>query len=544
MSASKQRRRAGTPALDLVEEAVALLRRAPAAAHLAYYFGAVPFWLGVLYFLSDMSRDAYAAEHVADWSLAVALLYVWKKTWQTVSTAKLRAALAGSPDAPWTTRRILRTIAVQAAIQPWGLLLRPIAAVITLPFVWVSAFYQNATILGDGTSDESTANRSIAQAKLWPKQAHSAVSMLFVFTLFVWLNVTAALGATPFMLKSFLGIETIYSRSGMAFFNTTFFATTIALTSLAVDPLRKAIFTLRCFRGLAQQSGADLAAELRQLSAAARTGLSAALAILLLLAPVAARADQVERPRQADAAEVDRRIGEVLERREYAWRAPREKEKAPARKNMNWLQRWLDGAGESLGKIVSSGFRQVGRFIRWVRGIFSPPSITPPSGPDIDWIGLSKALLVILGVALVGTLTWLFVRSIRRSRRTVVASVAAPIVPDLRSDDIVADQLPEDGWLVLAREHASRGELALALRAAWLASLAHLGQRELIRIARHKSNRDYERELRRRARDRGELMDAFDDNLLSVERSWYGKHEVTGEGYARFEKNHERIRQS
>ena len=73
-------------------------------------------------------------------------------------------------------------------------------------------------------------------------------------------------------------------------------------------------------------------------------------------------------------------------------------------------------------------------------------------------------------------------------------------VPDLNEESVTADQLPEDGWLQLARELMERGELRLALRASYLAGLAHLGHRELIHLARHKSNRDYDRELHRRAR--------------------------------------------
>ena len=117
-------------------------------------------------------------------------------------------------------------------------------------------------------------------------------------------------------------------------------------------------------------------------------------------------------------------------------------------------------------------------------------------------------------------------------------------MPDLRSEDIVADQLPEDGWIALAREYAARGELTLALRAAWLAGLAHLGHRELINISRHKTNRDYDRELRRRARDRVPLLAAFEQNLTSFERSWYGNHEVTAERFNSFEGNLDQIRQS
>lgn len=541
MSTARQRRRAGFPALDLIEEAVALLRRAPASAHLAYYVGAMPFWLGVLYFVSDMGRDAYAASQLTDWSLGLALLYLWKKTWQTVSAAKLRATLAGVPDAPWTPGRIARTVALQAAIQPWGLLLRAVAAVITLPFVWVSAFFQNATVLGDGTPhSQSLASRCLTQAKLWPGQAHLAVSLVLVFTLFVWLNVTAALGAVPAMLKMLFGIESMYSRSGLAFMNTTFFAASFALTSLAVDPLRKAIFVLRCFQGAARHSGEDLTGELQRFARAAL-----AAAALLFFAPVAYSSDKPDRPASSDttrAAEIDRRIGEVLARREYAWRAPRAKEAAA--KKPAWLEQWLSDAGKTIDKWGRAFFRQIGRFFRWIGQVFNPPKISTPSGPAIDWVGLSQAVLALLVLALLGVLGWALGRGWRPRRKTIVANAAAAVMPDLRSDDVVADQLPEDGWLVLAREHASRGELSLALRAAWLAGLAHLGQRELIRIARHKSNRDYERELRRRARDRAPLLAAFDDNLLSVERSWYGRHEVSADSFEAFQRNLERIRQS
>ena len=90
---------------------------------------------------------------------------------------------------------------------------------------------------------------------------------------------------------------------------------------------------------------------------------------------------------------------------------------------------------------------------------------------------------------------------------------AVTVMPDLNSEDVVASQLPEDEWLRLAREMMERGELRLAIRALYLATLAHLGLRELISIARHKSNRDYQRELLRRARAREDLQEAFGESV-------------------------------
>lgn len=543
MSPTAKKRRGGASTLDLIEEAVSLLRAAPAFAHLAYLLGAVPFWIGVLYFVADASRNAYAPSHLVDWSLGVAVLYLWKKTWQSVSAASLRAVLEGIPPEPWTARRVGRTILTQAAVQSWGLVARAIGTVATIPFGWVSTFFQNVTIVGDGQKPTGEVITTAARlTRPWPLQMHSAIAMLYLFTFFVWINIVVALIGTPYLLKTLLGVESVYSRSLFAFFyNTTFLTVTVALTSLVSDPLRKAIFVVRCFRGDALQSGSDLSAHLRRLRL--KSGFAACLLACLVgdaTGPV--RAESAPPPAAANATELDQRIGEVLERREYAWRSPREPEPTTERKSV--VGKWLDGIGASADKQLKSLGRQVGRVFRWIRNAFNPPQISTPSGPSIDWLGLSKAVLIFLGIVIVVGAIWLLIPVLRKKRRAQPIVADEVIMPDLRSEEVIADQLPEDGWVRLAREHAARGELVLAIRASWLAGLAHLGRREFIRIARFKSNRDYDRELRRRARDRDALLSAFDANLLSFERCWYGQHEATLEHLQQFEGNLERIRQS
>src|SRR5687767_3193791 len=279
--ARAERRHAGQPALDLIEEAVALLRRAPAEALFIYLLGAIPFWLGLLYFLSDMSRNAYAAFHISESSLAVALLYLWMKCWQTVFCRRLRTILAEQPDEPWTAGRITRMVLAQAAWHPFGFLFRPIAVVITVPYGWVVFFFQNLTVLGDGNVERSLGARAWWQARLWPRQAHVALGVLWIFGFFVWINVVAVLGLAPFFLKMFFAIETAFSRSVDAYFNTTFVTASLALTALAVDPLWKAVFVLRCFRGSALRTGEDLAVELKQARRIAHAPVLAAIAFIL-----------------------------------------------------------------------------------------------------------------------------------------------------------------------------------------------------------------------------------------------------------------------
>jgi hypothetical protein len=130
--------------------------------------------------------------------------------------------------------------------------------------------------------------------------------------------------------------------------------------------------------------------------------------------------------------------------------------------------------------------------------------------------------LVAAGLAVMALRLWR-----RRPRGEEVPACAVPAAPDLRDENVLADQMPEESWLELGRELMERGELRLAVRAFYLATLAHLGQRELIRIARFKSNREYALELRRRARGEPEVHDAFAEMIQLFDRVWYGWHEVS-----------------
>lgn len=255
----------GRRAMDVLEQAVALLRRTPASALLLYYIGAVPFWLGVMYFVADASRSAFAGERLAGSSLVVALLFLHMKCWHAVFGSRLRTLLIGEAE-PWTPGRVLRLAATQAAWQPSGLILRPLAYLATLPTVWVSSFYQNLTLLGDGRIEaegDSPLKRALAQSARWPLQAHGIYGAMLLFGLFVWLNVTIVLGMLPSLMKTLLAWETMASRNSFWWANSTFFAVTFALTFLLLDPLWKAIFALRCFYGESIRSGADLQTQLK-----------------------------------------------------------------------------------------------------------------------------------------------------------------------------------------------------------------------------------------------------------------------------------------
>src|ERR1051325_8494387 len=142
-----QRRQSGRPALDLIEEAVHLLRTAPASALATYFVGSLPFVLGLLYFWADMSRSPFARQRVVESALGVGALFVWMKFWQALFALRLRAHAAGESPERAGIKRCLNVLFTQAALQPTGLFLLPLATLVVLPLPPVCAFYQNLTAL-------------------------------------------------------------------------------------------------------------------------------------------------------------------------------------------------------------------------------------------------------------------------------------------------------------------------------------------------------------------------------------------------------------
>jgi hypothetical protein len=165
--------------------------------------------------------------------------------------------------------------------------------------------------------------------------------------------------------------------------------------------------------------------------------------------------------------------------------------------------------------------------------------------PATAWApGLSKLLLVLLSVAILVVLG-IFLRNYlmgRGKKAPEKAKEGASAAPDLSAEDVAATDLPAEGWLELARQMLSKGDRRLALRALYLASLAMLGDKGLIRIVRSKSNREYHRELLRRAHALPEVPEAFGRNVQHFEDTWYGLHDVTEEIVNDFAANHERMR--
>jgi hypothetical protein len=548
----KQRRQQGKGCFDLIEEATHRLRTAPVAILAVYYLGAVPFVLGLLYFWADMSRSPFAGQHLADAALGMAALFVWMKFWQVIFARRLRAHIAAEPAWHWTVRRCGRVLLTQAFIQPSALFVVPLSLLPMLPAAWVYAFYQNVTALDDGgpAGVSPLLKKSWKQARLWPGQNHLVLAILAGFGLSVFLNWVVTGLMLPHLVKMLFGIESVFTQSAFSLLNTTFFAGMLGLTYLCADPVLKTVYVLRCYYGESLESGEDLRAALNSVAAASQP--QAAMVVLLLgllcaspvraagppvpaTPPVAAPASSPVSP-----AELDRAINQTIHEDKYTWRMPREKIAEPDAQE-GVIARFFDKVGTMLRKWA----RAVSDWLdEWLRKLFRHPQTHSSSGiSGYGWIESLQILLYGLVAMAVAALAVFLYRTWRDWRPpALVASEPIRLVLDINDENMGADQLLEDGWTKLARDLLERGELRLALRAFYFASLSHLAARNLISIARFKSNRDYERELRRRGHSFPDLLPVFGDNLESFERIWYGLHEVNRELVDRFAANVERMK--
>lgn len=550
----------GTPPLQLMEDAVHGLRRLPLSAHLAFLVGTVPFLLGALWYWADMSRGAFADRRCASGALLLAVLYLWMKTWHAVYSAALRVGLAATAAEPWTFRRWRRCLIVQAALQPWGLLLVPLSLLpLMLPFPWVFAFFQHVDVVAASADGRTgTAFRQAAgAARRWPGQNHGLFGLFLILTVVVIVNVTIVLSQLPSLIKMFTGWESDFTLSTAALIlNSTFLLAVLSLSYLVLMPLLLAVYARRSFEGDALLDGADLRAGLTQLR---RTSPPLAVSVLLLLitwlgdptssaraegpAPVPV-SDRVAGP---DATALNQSIDRVLDRPDFSWRTRRElgapeEEGADARlgtweRFVRRVTRRIEAIGAALKRPFEAVGRAVGSFLEWILGKRATPPSLERGTVEADWMtGLKLLLYAGLGAAILG-LGWYGHRIWRRRRPRATAETAPTVAttPDLTAEHVSAAALPETGWLQLARELAQRGEYRLAIRAVYLAQLAHLAACELVRLADAKSNRDYQRELDRRARALPVVRETFAATVLAFDRVWYGCHEATAEVWAETE---------
>jgi hypothetical protein len=245
---------------------------------------------------------------------------------------------------------------------------------------------------------------------------------------------------------------------------------------------------------------------------------------------------------ETSSNKLDRAIQDVISKREYQWRMPRQ---APPEEKQNLFIKFLEGWVNAINKVWNPVKNLLGKIMDWLRRALT--AISPSYGSGKGFArGQLNVLIIGLIVLLTGIILFFLwkIRKRKKQEEEIILAQAILPVPDLRDENVIADQLPEEGWLRLAHDLLTQGEFRLAMRALFMSSLASLAETRWITIAKFKSNQDYWFELQRRAHDRKEMQDAFYDNVSAVDRVWYGMHPVTEEMIYHFRENVEAVKRA
>ncbi len=565
VSRRARRKQGETGALQILEEAFHLVRSLELGHFWTLYLGVVPYALGFLYFAADMSRSSFAERDAAFAALVMVALYFWMRycqakfcagLWGVLNPARVRVSIG----------RLERfgSIVALFLLHAFHLPLLVVGSFFVLPLGWIMAAQQNVNVLAlthdhEGRPLRSIFSKSVQYSHYQWAQNHGLLIVLFFVSVFTWVNLVATCILVPGLGKSIFGIETIFSLSPKAaVMNTTFLLGSFLLLHMAITPLMSAAYVLRCFYAESRETGADLLSRLassrerrsRELEKE-KGGSPGMIVLLVLVIGFCADGARAEEKSKVQSAEESSRVEELrsaiagtLEQKQYQWQFSRRVVETESEEQETWLGQRIEEIAQSARKILAAVEEWFEAALKRMMEREMPDGDLNNEESFRFFKELSSTASLVLMVLILGLLIWLSMalyRKHRQDEKPVDGSEGVSGLIDLTSEDIVASQLQEDEWLRLAREQIERGEERLAVRALFLATLAHLGEKGLLKIARFKSNRDYRGELGVRARNLRDLRIAFDENTSLFERVWYGLHSI-GEGSVDFYlRNHETI---
>jgi hypothetical protein len=176
--------------------------------------------------------------------------------------------------------------------------------------------------------------------------------------------------------------------------------------------------------------------------------------------------------------------------------------------------------------------RLVEQFFQWLRDLFpNLAPVRPGAAPGVSRAAQIFVIALCLAVlAYVARRFWL-----RRARESKPARLNGPRVvlgERLEADQTAADLLSD------ADRMARAGDLRGAIRKAYIALLCELGDRRVIRLAQHKTNRDYLQAIRAAAPPR--LYTEMLPLTFNFELHWYGLQAAEENDWNDF---HQRCRQ-
>lgn len=198
--------------------------------------------------------------------------------------------------------------------------------------------------------------------------------------------------------------------------------------------------------------------------------------------------------------------------------------KAHAKEKLETILARPEYATEARGR--NALVRLLEDFLRWLQQFMPAPIRVAPGGAS--WMTVIAQVLVVIIAA--GVLFYVLkilltrLRGTRQPRAPKKGKARIVLGERLEPEDTAVDLLAE------AEALARRGDLRAAIRKAYIALLVELGDRKVITLAQHKTNRDYLNAVS----NIPVLHSAMRGLTDSFERHWYGFAEATENDWRNF----------
>jgi hypothetical protein len=242
--------------IDSLEEAIHLLRWTSAITYAYYIIGITPFAILLFQLLADASYHRYLSEHLADSAIPLAVSYCWMKGFQALACQRLLASYSGEPTRRRGPFELLQLWSAQCAIQPWGILIKPMAFLLVVPSAFVDAFFHTASIVNTGNRGDFVRCLQLSKGAIGPGLVLNAI--VFAFRIVVFACVYSTVAALPFLAKMLFGIETLLTHGFHWLISVPFLLGTGFVSYLIIDVLLKSFYVIRLRRIECETSGKDL----------------------------------------------------------------------------------------------------------------------------------------------------------------------------------------------------------------------------------------------------------------------------------------------
>lgn len=187
-----------------------------------------------------------------------------------------------------------------------------------------------------------------------------------------------------------------------------------------------------------------------------------------------------------------------------------------ARERLEAILRREGYARDDAAQKKSALARYAERFREWMRNVVPKPEpIRANKNPRVSFA--AEIFVYGLSLAVIVFVLWRYGGRLWPRGRLGGLKLKRPRV--VLGEHLAADETPAD-LFDAAEQLARSGNLRGAIRKAYIALLVELGERKILRLAQHRTNRDYLQALRR---ERAPLYKEIEPLTNNFERHWYGR---------------------